>query len=204
MSDFTVAIMAGGKSSRMGRNKAFIKIGQQTILERIIERTADLGQHQTLLVTNTPEVYADFGLDMVSDVLPDCGALGGIYTALHYSSVPYTVVVACDMPFVSTDVLRLMLSYRADYDAVVPTVGGYPQGLHAIYNQSCLESIRQRLELGKLKVSAIYDNLRVKYLDETAIAPLDKQGLALTNINTPDDLEKLNKADVLFKKQEGD
>lgn len=196
MSDFTVAIMAGGKSSRMGRNKALIKIGQQTILERIIERTADLGQHQTLLVTNTPEVYADFGLDMVSDVLPDCGALGGIYTALHYSTVPYstvpyTVVIACDMPFVSADVLRLMLSYRADYDAVVPTVGGYPQGLHAVYSQNCLPSIRQRLELGKLKVSAIYDNLRVKYLDETAIAPLDKQGLALSNINTPDDLEKL-------------
>ena len=63
MSDFTVAIMAGGKSSRMGRNKALIKIGQKTILERIIERTADLGQHQTLLVTNTPEVYADFGHD---------------------------------------------------------------------------------------------------------------------------------------------
>lgn len=195
MSDFTLAIMAGGKSSRMGRNKALIEIGQQTILERIIERTANLGQSQTHLITNTPEVYAKFKLDMFSDVIPDCGALGGIYTALHYSKVPCTVVIACDMPFVSAKVLRLMLSYRANFDAVVPTVQGYPQGLHAIYSQSCLVPIFQRLELDKLKVSAIYEDLHVKYLDEIAIAQVDERGLALTNINTPEDLDKLRYTD---------
>lgn len=188
IADFTVAIMAGGKSSRMGRNKALIKIGQQTILERIIVATGQLTPSETILITNTPDIYADFALPMLSDIVPDRGALGGIYTALYQSKTQYTLVIACDMPFVSADVLRLLLAQADDFDAIVPTVKGYPQGLHALYSHTCLDIIRQRIETNRLKVSDMYDDLQVKFLDEQAISQVDRSGIALMNVNTPEDL----------------
>lgn len=190
MSDFTVAILAGGKSSRMGRNKAFIKIAGQTILQRIINVTTDLGQSKTMLITNTPDLYTDYDLAMYSDIVPDSGSLGGIYTALSHSQTAYTVMIACDMPFVSADVLRPMLAQRQNFDAVVPTVKGYPQGLHAIYRHTCLDLIRENIEQNKLKVSKIFDDLQVRYLDESALADVNTNGLALMNVNTPDDLKR--------------
>ncbi|GAB5493833.1 MAG: molybdenum cofactor guanylyltransferase [Phototrophicaceae bacterium] len=190
MSDFTVAILAGGKSSRMGRNKAFIKIGGQAILQRIINVTTDLGQSKTMLITNTPDLYTDYDLAMYSDIVPDSGSLGGIYTALFHSQTAYTVMIACDMPFVSADVLRIMLAQRQNFDAVVPTVKGYPQGLHAIYRHTCLDLIRENIEQNKLKVSKIFDDLQVNYLDESALADVNTNGLALMNVNTPDDLKR--------------
>lgn len=190
MSDFTVAILAGGKSSRMGRNKALIKIGGQAILQRIISATADLGQFETILITNTPDLYTDYDLAMYSDIVPDSGSLGGIYTALFHSQTAYTVMIACDMPFVSADVLRIMLAQRQNFDAVVPTVKGYLQGLHAIYRHTCLDLIRENIEQNKLKVSKIFEDLQVRYLDEIILADANSSGLALMNVNTPDDLKR--------------
>lgn len=174
----------------MGRDKAFVELGGSTLIERVIQRSADLGQAETILITNKPADYAHLGLPMHRDALPDKGSLGGIYTALLRARSPAVVVLACDMPFVSADLLRFMLArLDADTDIVVPRVEGYPQALHAIYRKTCAEPIRAQLEANRLKIIRFYDQMRVRYLDEPEYAHLDVDGRSFANLNTPAELE---------------
>ncbi|MDQ7024619.1 MAG: molybdenum cofactor guanylyltransferase [Anaerolineae bacterium] len=192
---FTIAISAGGKSSRMGTDKSFVNILGKPLIEHIIERVADVGQEETILITNRLADYAHLTLPMYSDVLPDKGSLGGIYSAIYHSKCEYTLVIACDMPFVSTDLLRFMAMLRDDdpYDVIVPRVDKYPQGLHALYSRRCLEPIRKRLDADRLKVIGFYDDVRVRYIDEEEYVQFDEKGLAFYNVNTPEDLKKARK-----------
>jgi molybdopterin-guanine dinucleotide biosynthesis protein A len=190
MSGLTVAIMAGGKSSRMGTDKAFVPLLGRPLIEHILGKVTDLGQAETILVANRPADYAHLGLPLYTDVLPDKGSLGGIYTAITYSQTVYTLVIACDMPFVNPALLRYMDSLRAGdaFDVIVPRVDGYPEGLHAMYSQACLLPIRERLDADQLKVLGFYDRVRVRYLDESEYRPFDPNGLSFYNVNTPDEL----------------
>jgi molybdenum cofactor guanylyltransferase len=189
--NLSVAIIAGGKSSRMGTDKAFVKLADKPLIQHVIERTADLGQSETLLITNRPDDYAQLGLLMFTDIHPDKGSLGGIYTALSYAQNPYTLVVACDMPFVNTDLFRFMLTQVDEsVDIVVPRVDNYPQGLHAIYGKACLKPIEKQLEANRLKIIRFYDHVRVRYLDEIDYAAYDPEGLSFSNLNTPEELDE--------------
>lgn len=198
MTDLTVAIMAGGQSSRMGTDKAFVELLGQPLIAHILERVADLGQDETIIVTNRPTDYAHLGLPTFTDVLPGKGSLGGIYSALRHSNSDDVLVIACDMPFVNPALLRHMIGLRdaADgpFDVIVPRRDGYPQGLHAIYRQTCLGPIHERLDADRLKVIGFYDAVRVHYLDEAAYAPFDPDGLSFYNINTPEDLARAQQA----------
>jgi molybdopterin-guanine dinucleotide biosynthesis protein A len=193
MIKFTIAIIAGGKSSRMGTDKSFVPLLGKPLIEHIREKVAELGQAETLLITNRPTDYAHLGLLMYSDVLPEKGSLGGIYTAVHYSQNPYTLVIACDMPFVNPALLKYMISLADEFDVVVPRSEGYPEGLHAIYSKKCLEPIRKRLDVNQLKVIGFYDDVRVRYLDEAEYQPFDAHGLSFYNVNTPQELEEAQK-----------
>ena len=196
MNSLTVAINAGGKSSRMGTDKSFVPLLGKPMIEHVLERVSDLGQLETILVTNKPELYAHLGLPMFSDALPDKGSLGGIYTALLNSRGEYTLCVACDMPFLNPALLRHMIALiSAETDVIVPTVDGYPEGLHAIYSQRCLEPIRRKLEADRLKIIGFYDEVRVRTLDEAQWQPFDPRGLSFRNINTPDELRDAQEGD---------
>ena len=189
--NLTVAIIAGGKSRRMGRDKAFVELAGKALIERVIERSANLGQAETILITNSPADYQHLNLPMYQDVLPEKGSLGGIYTALLQAQCPDVLVLACDMPFVNAGLLGFMAEQIADdIDIVVPRVDGYPQGLHAIYKQTCIEPIAQQLAADRLKIIRFYDKMRVRYLDEAEYAAFDPQGLSFANLNTPEELEQ--------------
>lgn len=191
LEDVSLAIIAGGQSRRMGRDKAFVDLGGKALIEHVIERSADLGQTETILVTNTPAQYAHLSLPMYRDVLPGKGSLGGIYSALIEAASQHVLALACDMPFISSGLLRLMISQiRADLDIVAPRVAGYPQGLHAIYKKTCIEPIAEQLAANRLKVIRFYDQMRVRYLDEPDYAAFDPQGQSFANINTPEELEQ--------------
>lgn len=190
----TVAINAGGKSSRMGTDKAFVKLADKPLIQHVIERTANLGQSETILIVNRPDDYAQLGLPMYTDVQPDKGSLGGIYTALTYAQNPFTLVVACDMPFVNPDLLQFMMSKVSDsVDIVVPRVDGYPQGLHAIYGKTCLTPIEEQLNANRLKIIRFFDQMRVCYLDEADYVAYDPDGQSFANVNTPEELDEARK-----------
>jgi molybdopterin-guanine dinucleotide biosynthesis protein A len=191
---FTVAINAGGKSSRMGTDKSFVPLLGRPMIEHVVARLSGLGQDETILITNQPDAYAYLGLPMYADLIPDKGSLGGIYTAIHYSQSPDTLVVACDMPFVNADLLRYMIGLRTaeggPFDVIVPRVEKYPEGLHAIYSKACLGPIRDSLDADRLKVIGFYGKVRVRYLDEPEYTPFDPKGLSFFNANTPEELEQ--------------
>jgi len=190
--NFTLAIIAGGKSSRMGTDKAFVNILGKSLIEHMIERTHDLGQAETILITNRLADYAHLTLPMYEDVYPHMGSLGGIYSAIYHSSHPYTLVLACDMPFVNPDMLCYMAVLRNGdwFDVIVPRVDGYPQGLHAVYSKACLEPIDRQLEKKQLKVISFYDEVRLRYIDEREYEIFDEHGLTFYNVNTPEDLKE--------------
>jgi molybdopterin-guanine dinucleotide biosynthesis protein A len=189
--NFSVAIIAGGQSSRMGSDKSFVELAGQPIIKHVMERVANLGQRETILISNRMAAYSNLGLPMFSDVLPKKGSLGGIYTAIYRSQQPHTLVVACDMPLLNTDLLRYMVGLLDEQtDVIVPTVDGYPQGLHAIYGKACLDPIRQRLEADNLKVIGFYGDVQVRYIDEAEYTPYDPHGYSFFNVNTPEDLER--------------
>jgi len=176
----------------MGTDKSFVPLLGRPMIEHVLERVADLGQDETILVVNRPEEYVHLGLPMFSDVIPDKGSLGGIYTAIHSSRNDFTLVLACDMPLVNPSLLRYMIAVSSEdsgpYDVIVPRVEGHPQGLHAIYGKSCLDPIRECIDADRLKVIGFYDRVRVRYLDAPEYARFDPQGLSFQNINTPDEL----------------
>ena len=185
----TLAIIAGGQSRRMGRDKAFVELAGKPLIQHVIDNSAELGQSETLLITNRPADYDHLGLPMHRDALPDKGSLGGIYTALLKSKSEFTLVLACDMPFVNRVLLRFMIALiNDDIDIVVPRVAGYPQGLHAIYRKTCIAPIRDQLAANRLKIIRFYDQMRVRYIDEPEYAPYDPDGRCFTNLNTPAEL----------------
>ncbi|MCY4071408.1 MAG: molybdenum cofactor guanylyltransferase [Chloroflexi bacterium] len=187
----SLAIIAGGQSSRMGRDKAFLELGGLTLIERVLAASADLGQSETILIANKPDQYRHLGLPMYTDILPDKGSLGGIYTALTQAANPATLVLACDMPFIKTDLLRFMIAQLdEETDIVVPRVDGYPQALHAIYRKTCLAPIRAQLDENRLKIIRFYNQMRVTYLDEADYAPYDAEARSFINLNTPAELER--------------
>ena len=192
MAGLTVAIMAGGKSLRMGTNKSFVTLLGKPMIEHLLAKVSGLGQEKTILITNQPESYAHLNLPMYRDVLPEKGSLGGIYTALHYSTTPYTLVLACDMPFVNPALLGYMIELTGgdSFDVIVPQVEGYPEGLHAIYAKTCKTPIHTRLEAGQLKVMGFYSEVRVRNLDESEYQQFDTQGLSFFNVNTPEQLQR--------------
>lgn len=188
-SSFSLAIIAGGQSRRMGQDKALVDLGGKTLIQRVIDRCANLGQSETLLITNAPADYAHLGLPMHADALPGKGALGGIYTAILQANNDWVMTLACDMPFINADLLRLMLDQRDDtVDIVAPRVNGYPQALHAMYRKTCLAPIREQLDRHQLKIIRFYSRARPRYLDEDEYRDLDPQGRAFANLNTPEEL----------------
>lgn len=189
MTDLTVAVMAGGKSSRMGTDKAFVPLLGKPLIEHVLGRTAGLGQRETFIVANDVPAYNHLGLQVFPDIVPDKGPLGGIYTALHHSRSRYTLVVATDMPFLEPAFLAFMRDRAPGYDVVVPRIERYPQGLHAVYSRDCTEPIEAQLAGPRLKVIGFYGKVRTLYLDEADYARVDPFGLALRNVNTPDELE---------------
>ena len=184
----TGVILAGGKSSRMGQNKALLSLGGKRLVDRVVGVLGEVFSG-LLLVTNSPEVYADLGLPMVRDVFPDKGSLGGIYSAVYHAPTPYCFVVACDMPFLSAAVMRYLIGHIADYDVVIPDMHGELQPLHAIYSKACLPSMLRRLEANRLRIVGFLPEVRVCTVTASDIQHLDPDLLAFQNLNTPEEFQ---------------
>lgn len=188
----SVALLAGGQSRRMGQDKAFLPVGGRSVIERVLERILPLSD-DVILVTNTPDKYRYLGYRMVGDVYPGKGALGGIYTAIQAAGYPHCLVVACDMPFLNTDLLRYLASLAADFDVVVPRVEKFPETTHAVYGKNCLGPIKQRLLADQLKIISFFADVRVRYVERSDIGRFDPTFHSFLNMNTPQDWERVQR-----------
>ena len=188
----TSIVLAGGKNLRFGRVKATEMVGGRTLLERVIERLQPLSR-QILIVTSREQLslFSGYAPEVVADVYPEKGPLGGIYTGLIKAQSAHGIVVACDMPFLSTDLLRYLAEQANDFDAVVPRLGkNKVESLHAVYSKRCLSTIKARLERNELGVNSFLATLRVRYVDKAECQRLDPQLLSFFNINYQADLER--------------
>ena len=186
-SGLTVAVQAGGRSSRMGTDKSFVRFHGRPLIEVVLERVAGLGE-ETILITNKPEDYAYLDVPMFGDIYQDCGPLGGIYTAIHHTRHTNTLVVACDMPWLNRDLLAYMISIRDTADVVVPRWDKYPEPLHAIYSKACLDPIERNLQAQQLKITGFFGRVSVNFVERDVISQFDPDGRSFANVNTPDDL----------------
>ena len=187
MTPLTIAIQAGGKSSRMGTDKSFVPFLGRPMIEVVRERVEGLGD-ELIIVTNKPDAYAYLGLPMFGDDYPDTGPLGGIYTAVRHACHTHTLVVACDMPWLNRPLLEYMVGLREAADVVVPRWDKFPEPLHAVYSKTCLEPMREKLEAGVLKITAFYGRVSLRFVEREEIARFDPEGRSFVNVNTPDDL----------------
>ncbi|HET8577443.1 MAG TPA: molybdenum cofactor guanylyltransferase [Methylomirabilota bacterium] len=186
----TGVIQAGGKSTRMGgQPKALLELGGRRIIDRVVEVVRAVTD-DTLIVTNTPELYASLGLPMVPDVFPDHGSLGGIYSGLKAAAGEAAFTVACDMPFLVPAVARLVTSRAGEADVVVPRVAGQLETLHACYGKRCLGPIETRLMAGQLKIIGFFDEVRVLEIPEAEVARYRAPELVFMNVNTPEELAR--------------
>ena len=191
----TLVIQAGGESRRMGQDKALLPFQGRTLIERVLRRVAHLAD-EVLVTTNKPEGYRFLGLPLVPDVIPGRGALGGLYTALSAASQPLVAVVACDMPFVSLELLSFErdLLLQEGYDAAIPRTAGGTEPFHAFYRgETCLPHIQAAIQADKWRVDAWYSKANVRLLGPEETRPYDPQGLAFWNVNTPEELAEAEK-----------
>lgn len=186
----TGVIQAGGKSTRMGGEpKALLELGGRRIVERVLDVVRAVTD-RVLLVTNTPDLYAFLGLPMVPDVFPEGGSLGGIYSGLRAAPGDAAFTVACDMPFLSAAVARLVLARADEADVVAPRIGEQWETLHACYGKGCLGPMERRLREGQLKITGFFDEVRVLAIPEADVVRLGDPGVVFMNVNTPAELER--------------
>ncbi|NCF66623.1 MAG: NTP transferase domain-containing protein [Chloroflexi bacterium] len=183
----TVAIQAGGTSTRMGTDKSFVSFRGRPMIEVVQEKLSGLGD-EIILITNRPDPYAYLNLPMFADTYMGSGPLAGIFTALTAASYSHTLIVACDMPLLNRPLLQHLISLKETADVVVPRWGKYPEPLHAVYGKTCIPAIEKHLEAGKLKITGFFAEVRVYFVEQKEIERFDPQGRSFTNINTPEDL----------------
>ena len=190
--NLTGIILSGGKSIRMGENKAFIEIEGVPIIDRIHTLFGNLFQ-EVVIVTNQRDLFLDLEAKIYSDLIPHRGVLGGLYTGLFFSSFRYSFCVACDMPFLKEAVIQYLIKNIEDYDVIVPKTNDGLQPLHAIYSKNCLGPIKQIIEQEKYKITDLYPMVKVRIIEEKEWIDLDPMAESFININTPEELVHVTK-----------
>ena len=191
--DLSGIILSGGKSIRMGRNKAFIEIDGKPIIHRI-QSLFEKVFNETIIVTNQKELFLSFNSKIYTDLIPQRGVLGGLYTGLFFSSFPYSFCVACDMPLLKEGLINYLIKKIEDYDVIVPRTKDGLQPLHAIYSKHCLGPIKNIMDEGKYKIIDIYPMVNVRVIEENEFIFLDPLRESFINVNTPEELLLIHKS----------
>lgn len=193
-------ILSGGKSSRMGTNKALLKINEKTNIERIADNLKVLFD-DIILVTNEPQQYQFLGLKMVSDQYPGMGPLAGVHAGLNASDFEVNFVVACDMPFVSVELANALVNNCSHYDAVVPVINGKQHPLFSVFKKETANKIELSITNGRLRMKHLLNDLNVLYVTETELQAYSQLDLerVFFNMNHPNEYEEAKK----WAEQEG-
>ncbi len=195
----SAAVLAGGQSRRMGRDKALLPLrpGDPPLAATVIAR-ARLVADEVFVVARDRPAYEAFGVPVVPDLEHDAGTLGGIATALYAAANDYCLVLACDLPFLNPVLLKWLAAQPRDYEALVPRLPGESrqggafvyQTLHAIYAKRCLPVIQQRLAQGRRQIVGFFDEVRLRPVEAEVIAVMDPDFRSFFNANSPEAAEE--------------
>jgi molybdopterin-guanine dinucleotide biosynthesis protein A len=189
---FAAIVLAGGRSTRLGRDKACEPLLGRPMLQHVIDRVSMLVDE--IVVVRAPgQALPPIGtarpLRLAEDAYPGAGPLGGIYTGLDAAHADRCLAIACDMPLLSAPLLRELLRRSAACDVVMPVIE-FPEPLHAVYSRACLGPIREQLEAGQRKITSFLGAVRVCYIREDECRAFDPDLRSFMNTNTQDDLDR--------------
>ena len=181
-------VLVGGRSSRMGTDKALLRLGGQTLLERALAVLR--GVCREVAVAGDPARFASYAVTL-PDVFPACGPLSGIHAALRDSPAELNFVLAVDMPNVSTELVAFLLALAAGCDAVVtvPRTGRGFQPLCAVYRPSFATVAEQALRTGRYKIDALFAGLSIRAVGEPELMAAGFSEQSFVNLNTPEDVQ---------------
>jgi molybdopterin-guanine dinucleotide biosynthesis protein A len=186
----TIAIQAGGQSSRMGIDKALVELGGKPLIEHVLERVGNLGD-DLLITTNHPEGLEHLGIRLVPDRVPGAGALHGLETALTGADGDYVLLLACDAPFVSRRLLEHIIEEQARGDVIIPKYEYRFEPLQALYRRSaCLPAVKEAIRSGNKRMISFFPEVDVHPINEKIIDRLDPTGMSFFNVNTDSDLRE--------------
>jgi molybdopterin-guanine dinucleotide biosynthesis protein A len=182
-------ILAGGKSTRMGADKAFVQLDGRTLLERALDLTRSITSDVSIV--GTALKFAAFA-PVVEDRFPNCGPLGGIHAALRSSLKEWNVILAVDVPFVSKELLQYLLAHSRTSSAIVtvPRAGGRWQPLCAVYHREFADVAEEALTKGQYKIDALFDRVIVRVIEEDELATAGFSTTMFRNLNTKEELEQ--------------
>ena len=192
-SPISAIVLAGGRGKRLGRDKATVELGGETLLQRVVRLVSQLSDDVIAVVRADQQRQLDRQVDgarTVSDAQPYVGVLAGIASGMAAARHDWCLVVACDMPFINLDLLRYMISLRQGYDAVVPRLEVGLEPLLALYYKRCLPALWRALRARERRVVSFYRSLRVRYVQATEIRLFDPTGRSFDNINLPEELAR--------------
>lgn len=183
--DITGIILAGGKSSRMGTDKGFLKLNNKAFIEYSIEALQPLVS-QMLIISNNPD-YDVFGLKRVDDLIKDAGPLAGIYSGLKHSKTEYNLVLSCDIPLIKKEVLEKLIDAEdGNFDIIQIESNGKSMPLIALYKKSCETTFYKLLQNDERRLHVAINHCKVKNIVLNA-----ESDLYTTNINTPEELKTI-------------
>lgn len=182
----TAFILAGGKSSRMGQDKAFMQLGRQTLLQRALELARTVGG-EPRIVGNAAK-FAAFA-PVVEDVYPECGPLGGIHAALSTTPSDLNLMIAVDLPFLQPDFLKHLLSRSRESGAVVvvPRGGGRLQPLCGVYRQGFAAVAERSLRAGRNKIDPLFAAVHTCIIEPDELKQNGFSEQLFRNVNTQED-----------------
>jgi molybdopterin-guanine dinucleotide biosynthesis protein A len=197
----SIVLQAGGKSTRMGKDKATLPFLDIPLINRLRDRFQDLGS-ELVVISNQLKGYEKLGVPIFQDLIPDRGALGGLYTALSIASQPLVGLIAADMPFADPDLLSYQkdLMVDGDWDAVIPSTAQGIEPFHAVYRvKTCMPLVKRAIEKDLWKMVAWHDQAKIKILEQGITRKITGSDHTFLNLNTPDEFREAEKIAARLK-----
>lgn len=185
----TVVLQAGGASTRMGKDKAFLSFLGVPLINRLMDRFQQLSV-EMLIISNNPTAFQDIDLPIFEDIRPGRGALGGLLTALTAASTPLVGLVAVDMPFASPELIEYMVDQllESSWDGIIPSTHYGLEPLHAVYRkESCLPLVKQAIDQDLWQMKAWHHQANLNILDPEKTLEISGSEHTFLNLNTPEE-----------------
>ena len=185
-------VLAGGQSTRLGRDKASELVKSRSLLQRVLDRLDGFVDEYVVVTAPGQELaplFASRPISTVEDAYPGAGPLGGLYTGLSSMAAPRAIAVACDMPLLKPALLSLLLRLQPGHDAVVPR-NALPEPLCAVYAAACLPAVKGRLEAKDYKMTGFFDAVDVRFVEPSEWQAVDADGVSFLNVNNEEDLRR--------------
>jgi len=193
VNDLTAFVLAGGKSTRMGTDKAFLRWREGTLLDHILDLARELTPNVRIVADR--KKFDRYGAVVIEDIYPGCGPLGGIHAALSATASEWNLLLAVDLPLVSHPLLAYLVARAQESDATVtvPKVGGGLQPLCAVYRRAFAEVAKRSLETGENKIDRLFARVKTQTIDEEKLLRAGFSREAFRNVNTMEDFEDVRR-----------